>query len=552
MKRFSTLAMAAQLALFGATGVAYAQDALDVKILAINDFHGNLLPPGTIKIRDPKDPSKTISVPAGGSEAMATLVKQLQSGNKNSIFVAAGDLISASPLLSALFHDEPTVESLSLMGLEASAVGNHEFDEGKVELLRMQNGGCHQKDGCAGPRPFTGAKYKYLAASTIDTATNKPLLPPYYIKEFEGIPVAFIGLTLKDTPGIVMPSGVEGLKFQDEAETVNALIPEIRARGVGTIVVLIHEGGFPTGDYNECPGISGPIVDIVKKLDKAVGLVISGHTHKAYNCRIDGRLVTSGDKFGSIVTNIDIKIDRKTRALIEAKADNVIVATETYAKDPEQTKLIEEYQKLAAPLANRVVGIIGASLTKEESPAGETTLGSVIADSQLAATAAERDGRAVVAFMNPGGVRTDLLKKDEGKVTYAGLFAVQPFANSLVTVDLTGAQIKTMLEQQWANQPKPRVLHVSKGFSYTWDNARPAGDRVLAESIKLNGKPIVLEESYRVTINNFLADGGDGFSVLKQAKNPLYGPFDIDAFAAYFAGNSPIEPVKLDRITRLN
>ncbi|WP_112664015.1 bifunctional metallophosphatase/5'-nucleotidase [Microvirga flavescens] len=554
MKRLSLLAMTAQLALLGATGAALAQDAsaIDVRILAINDFHGNLLPPGGIKIRDPKDPSKQITVPAGGSEAMATLVKQLKGANKNSIFVAAGDLIGASPLLSALFHDEPTVESLSLMGLEASAVGNHEFDEGKVELLRMQNGGCHQKDGCAGPRPFTGAKYKYLAASTIDTATNKPVLPPYHVKEFEGVPVAFIGLTLKDTPSIVMPSGVAGLKFEDEAATVNALVPEIRAKGIETIAVLIHEGGFPTGDYNECPGISGPIVDIVKKLDKAVDLVISGHTHKAYNCQIDGRLVTSGDKFGSVVTNIDIKIDRKTRDLVQAKADNVIVATETYAKDPEQTKLIEEYQKLAAPLANRVVGILSASLTKDESPSGETTLGNLIADSQLAATATERDGRAVIAFMNPGGVRTDLPKKDEGKVTYANLFAVQPFANSLVTVDLTGAQLKTMLEQQWINQPKPRILHVSKGFTYTWDNARPVGDRVLPDSLKLNGKPIGAEESYRVTINNFLSDGGDGFSVLKQGKNPLYGLFDIDAFSAYFAGNSPIAPVALDRITRLN
>ncbi|MGO4705099.1 bifunctional UDP-sugar hydrolase/5'-nucleotidase [Microvirga sp. 2MCAF38] len=552
MKRLSMLAMTAQLALLGAAGAAMAQDAVDVRILAINDFHGNLLPAGGIKIRDPKDASKQITVPAGGSEAMATLVKQLKSANKNSIFVAAGDLIGASPLLSALFHDEPTVESLSLMGLEASAVGNHEFDEGKVELLRIQNGGCHQQDGCAGPRPFTGAKYKYLAASTIDTATNKPLLSPYYVKEFEGVPVAFIGLTLKDTPGIVMPSGVAGLKFEDEAATVNALVPEIRAKGIETIAVLIHEGGFPTGDYNECPGISGPIVDIVKKLDKAVDLVISGHTHKAYNCQIDGRLVTSGDKFGSVVTNIDIKIDRKTRDLIQAKADNVIVDTAVYAKDAEQTKLIEEYQKVAAPLANRIVGRLSAALTKDESPAGETTLGSIIADSQLAATATERDGRAVVAFMNPGGVRTDLPLKDEGKVTYAGLFAVQPFANSLVTIDLTGAQIKTMLEQQWINQPKPRILHVSKGFAYSWDNARPVGDRILPESIKLNGKTLAMEESYRVTINNFLSDGGDGFSVLKQGKNPLYGPFDIDAFAAYFAGNSPIEPVKLDRITRLN
>jgi 5'-nucleotidase len=546
------LAVATQIALLGAAQAQDAASPLDLRILAINDFHGNLLPAGGIKIRDPKDPSKQVTVPAGGSEAMATLVKQLRSGSKNAIFVAAGDLIGASPLLSALFHDEPTVESMSLMGLEASSVGNHEFDEGKDELLRMQNGGCHPKDGCQGPQPFSGAKYKYLAASTIDVATGKTVLPPYYIKEFEGVPVAFIGLTLKDTPAIVMPSGVAGLKFQDEAETVNALVPELRAKGVEAIVVLIHEGGFPTGDYNECPGISGPIATIVPKLDKAVDIVISGHTHKAYNCRIDGRLVTSGDKFGTLVTNIDVKIDRKTRDVLEAKADNVIVQTDVYAKDPEQTKLLAEYQAKAAPLANRVVGLLSVPLTKEDTPTGETTLGDIIADSQLVATATEREGRAVMAFMNPGGIRTDLARREDGKVTYADLFAIQPFSNALVTIDLTGAQIKTMLEQQWINQPKPRILQVSKGFTYTWDNARPVGDRILTDSIKLNGKPLSADATYRVTVNNFLADGGDGFSVLKEGKNPLFGPFDIDVFAAYFAGNSPISPAPLDRISRLN
>ena len=555
MNPFSLLAVAARLVLLG-SGAAMAQGVsvpLDVSVLAINDFHGNLEPPnGGIRIRDPDDPSKLIAVSAGGSEAMATLVKQLKGTNRNSVFVAAGDLIGASPLLSALFHDEPTVESLSLMGLEASAVGNHEFDEGKDELLRMQNGGCHPKDNCRGPHPFKGAGYQYLAASTVDTATGKTILPAYFVKEFEGIPVAFIGLTLKETPTIVMPSGVAGLTFRDEAETVNALVPDLHAKGIEAIVVLIHEGGFPTGDYNECPGISGPIVNIVKKLNKAVDVVISGHTHRAYNCRIDDRLVTSGDKFGTLVTRISLRIDRSTRDVVDAKADNVIVRTDTYAKDPEQTALLQDYRRLAAPLANQVVGILVESLSKQDTPTGETPLGDVIADAQLAATSTERDGKAVIAFMNPGGIRTDLLKKEDGKVTYADLFAVQPFSNALVTMDLTGAQIKALLEQQWINQPKPRILQVSKGFTYTWDNAQSMGEHVLADSIKLNGQPLSMDVTYRVTVNSFLADGGDGFSVLKQGKNLQYGPFDMDAFSAYFAGNSPIAPGPVDRIKRLN
>src|SRR5216684_700104 len=348
---------------------------VELRILAINDFHGNLLPPtGGIRIADPDDKTKKIVVPAGGAEHMATLVRQLRQGTKNTIFVAAGDLIGASPFLSAMFHDEPSIESLSMMGLEVASVGNHEFDEGKDELLRMQNGGCHPIDKCLGPHPFLGAKFHYLAASTVEKSTGKTVLPPYEIREFEGIPVAFVGLTLKGTPDIVSPVGVEGLEFRDETVTVNALVPELAARGVEAIVVLIHEGGFPTGDYNECPGISGPIVDIVKELDAAVGVVISGHTHKAYVCDIDGRLVTSGDKFGTLVTAIDIKLDRASKKIVGARANNVIVRSSFYPKDGEQTALIDAYDKLAAPIAGRPAGSIKETLSRVPNDAGESAL----------------------------------------------------------------------------------------------------------------------------------------------------------------------------------
>ncbi|HEU0082099.1 MAG TPA: metallophosphoesterase, partial [Bradyrhizobium sp.] len=325
---------------------------VELRILAINDFHGNLRPPpGGIRVTDPDDAGKKIAVPAGGAEHMATLVDQLREGRKNQVFVAAGDLIGASPFLSAMFHDEPTIESLSMMGLEIASVGNHEFDEGKDELLRMQNGGCHPLDGCQGPHTFAGAKFHYLAASTVEKSSGKTILPPYEIRQFDGIPVGFIGLTLKGTPGLVSPPGVAGLEFRDEAETVNALMPELKARGVEAIVVLIHEGGFPTGDYNECPGISGPIVDIVRKFDRAVDVVISGHTHHAYTCEIDGRLVTSADKYGTLVTAIDLKLDPAMRDVISASADNVIVRSAVLAADPEQTALLAAYDKVAGPIA---------------------------------------------------------------------------------------------------------------------------------------------------------------------------------------------------------
>ena len=548
------LAAATLAGLAGLASETLAQDTAPVslRILAINDFHGNLMPPpGGIRIVDPNDSTRKVMVPAGGAEYMATLVQQLRDGRANTIFVAAGDLIGASPLLSGLFHDEPTIESLSMMGLAITAVGNHEFDEGKTELLRMQNGGCHGEETCRGPQPFKGAAFHYLAASTIDTTTGKTVFPPYEIRTFEGIPVAFIGLTLKGTAGIISPDASAGLEFRDEAETVNALIPELKAKGVEAIVVLIHEGGMPTGGYNECPGISGPIVDIVRQLDAAVDVVISGHTHQAYVCSIDGRLVTSGDKFGTLVTAIDLKLDRATRDVVAATADNVIVRSDRLARNPAQTALLATYDRLAAPLANRRAGSITATLSRQpDMTTGESPLGDVIADAHLAATRAPDKGGAVIAFTNPGGIRTDLGKTGDGAVSYADLFASQPFRNQLVTLSLTGAQIKAVLEQQWQDPNRPRILQVSRGFSYAWDGSRGDGQRVIAESLALDGVRLESQASYRVTLNNYLAQGGDGFTVFKDGTAPRVGGFDVDALFDYFKANSPIAPPTGARIAR--
>jgi 5'-nucleotidase len=416
----------------------------------------------------------------------------------------------------------------------------------------MQNGGCHPIDKCQGPHPFAGAKFRYLAASTLDKNTGKTVFPAYEIREFDGIPVAFIGLTLKGTPNLVSPVSVEGLEFKDEAETVNALVPQLRARGVEAIVVLIHEGGFPTGNYNECPGTSGPIVDIVNKFDKAVDVVISGHTHRAYVCEIDGRLVTSGDKYGTLLTAIDLKLDSVTRDVVTAKADNVIVRTGAYARDPEQTALLESYDRFAAPIANRRAGSITETLSRVPNDAGESALGDIIADAQLAATRTKANGGAVIAFTNPGGVRADVPKKEDGAVTYADVFASQPFRNQLVTLTLTGMQIKDMLEQQWLDPNRPRILQVSNGFSYTWDGAKPYGERIMADRMSLNGQRIDPAMSYRVTVNNFLSVGGDGFTLLREGTNQQFGIYDADALYAYFQANSPIAPTPADRITRMN
>lgn len=526
-----------------------------VQILAVNDFHGNLMPPTGSS-------GRVGTIDAGGVEYLATHINNLRGLNPNTVVVSAGDMIGASPLLSALFHDEPTIEAFNLIGLDFNAVGNHEFDEGVYELIRMQEGGCHPVDGCLDGDGFEGADFRFLAANVTWKKNGKPIFPAYKTRTFDGTHVAFIGMTLEGTPTIVTPSGISMLDFHDEADTVNALIPELKKKGIETIVVLLHEGGSqsvapsPT-TINGCTGISGPIVDIVNRMDDEVDVVISGHTHQPYNCVIDGKLVTSAFSFGRLVTKVDLTLDRQTGEVISKMADNRIV-TRDVPKAPALTALIAKYDAIAAPLANRVVGSITTDITRTANTAGESALGDVIADAQLDATDDPGFGEAVVAFMNPGGIRADLTYasspagEGDGNVTYGELFTVQPFGNSLVTMTLTGAQIDTLLEQQFAGcgtQNANRILQVSAGFTYSWSLSASPCNKVDPSTIKINGVVVDPNGLYRVTVNSFLADGGDNFLVLKQGTNRLGGDVDVDALEKYFAKFSPVAPGPQNRIT---
>ena len=557
-RRYLALVVTATLVamLMGAGTVgAVPSGSVDVQLLAINDFHGNLEPPSgsSGRILTP-----TGNVNAGGIAYLATHIKALEATNPRTLVVSAGDLIGASPLLSALFHDEPTIEAMNSLGLDFNAVGNHEFDEGGAELLRMQNGGCHPTDGCLDGDGFAGADFQFLAANVVREDNGKTVFPAYKMRSFAGAKIAFIGVVLEGTPTIVTPAGVAGLDFLDEASTVNALVPGLKAKGIETIVVLIHEGGFQTGLYDQCTGISGPVFDIVNALDDEVDVVISGHTHQAYDCSIDGKLVTSASSFGRLVTDIDLTIDRTTGEVTSMAANNVIV-TRDVAADAAETALIARYNVIAAPLANRVIGSITGDITRTATTAGESALGDVIADAQLEATAPAGFGEAVVAFMNPGGIRADMIFGQisggelPGEITYGESFTVQPFGNSLVTMTLTGAQIETLLEQQFAGcgAASNRILQVSDGFSYTWVTSALPCDKVDPTTIKINGVTVGPTASYRVTVNSFLADGGDSFPVLVQGTNRLGGAVDTDALEAYFVANSPVAPGPQDRITRL-
>lgn len=527
-----------------------------VQVLGINDFHGNLESPtgSTGRIRMPSGTDGgTVEVNAGGATFLAHHIERLRQDNPNTVVVSAGDLIGASPLVSALFHDEPTIEAMNLIGLDINAVGNHEFDEGKDELLRMQNGGCHPVDGCQSGTEFTGAKFKFLAANVAtDVAAKKTLLPAYDIREFEGVKVAFIGMTLKGTPLIVNPTGVTGLTFQDEAETVNALIPELNEQGVKAVVVVVHEGGLPTGLYDECPQISGPIVDIVNRFDDEVDVVVTGHTHQAYNCVIDGKRVTSAASNGRLVTDIDLVLDPATGDVVQADARNVIVTRDT-ANTPVDS-LVKSYVAKAAPLRDRVIGNTSAELKAPVRPlptgaTGESVLGNVVADAMLAATRDLEKGGAVIALMNPGGVRADI---NVGDITYGEVFTVQPFANNLTTMTLTGAQIERVLEQQFPPFNNSfSIMQPSAGFSFTWSASGPEGDKVDPASITLNGQVIDPQATYRVTMNNFMAAGGDNYRVFTEGTEVLTGAIDVDALEVYLRANNPLTPPALGRIIRV-
>ncbi len=522
-----------------------------VKLLAINDFHGNLkAPPGGILVQDPADRSKRINVPAGGAAALSALVNGLRAQNPNNAFVVAGDIVGASPLLSSLFHDEPAIEAMNRIGVDAAAMGNHELDQGVAEVLRLQKGGCHPKDGCKGPAPYAGANFPFLAANTRVLATGATLFPPYTVKRFEGIPVAFIGVTLKGTAAMVKATSSVGLAFEDEADSVNALVPELRRQGIEAIVVLLHQGDIPKGDYNECVGLSGPLAGIVQRLDKAVDVVISGHTHRAYNCVIDGRVVTSADRWGTVVTQVDLLLDPKTHDVISARAENVIARTEgplALPPDAAVAELVGRYEQLVRPLARRPVGRIGATLLARSDDNGVSPLTQTVADAQLAAT---REAGAELALMNATGVRASLGEGGRFEVAYEDVFAVQPFANQLITVTLSGAQLLQILERPLAAaRPRPG-LTPSRGLVYTWDANRPPGQRIVPGSLLLNGKPLTDESRVRVTANDFLVDA-EG-SVFGKGSERQPGPVDVEALEQYIRNQPGLTPDPVPRITRLN
>ncbi|MFI6100758.1 bifunctional metallophosphatase/5'-nucleotidase [Lentzea sp. NPDC051213] len=566
-RRLSVLAITAAAAtVISATGPAQAdveslrgRGTVDVRLIGINDLHGNIEPPsgssGRVVLAD------GTTVDAGGAAFNATHIKNLQGEVKNSVVVGQGDLIGGSPLVSALFHDEPTVEVLNKVGMDATAAGNHEFDEGYKELLRMQRGGCHPVDGCQFQDTYPGANFPILGANVTHAKNGLPALPPFWVEFRDGIPIGFIGMPLKDVPILVDPNGIKEIQFGDEVKAANRYANFLDAIGVKSIVLLVHQGDqvtSPGGGPNACNvAAQNPGSKIATEVSPKIDAVFSGHSHQHYNCVVkdpagNPRPFIEGLAFGRELSVVDLKIDRRTRDVIrgETKADNKIV-TRTVTPDPAIQALVDVAKTKVRPIANRPVGTIGSDIPRAQNPAGESPLGNLIADSQLAATAGNG---AVLALMNPGGVRADLTfassaeGEGNGVTTYGEAFTVQPFSNILQTVTLTGAQIKNALEQQFS-ATRTFVLQPSAGLKYSWSASAAFGSKI--SGITLNGVALDPNANYRVTINSFLQGGGDGFSEFTKGTNITGGGIDLDAFAAYLTAHPGQGAPALDRITKL-
>ena len=520
----------------------------EVQVLALNDFHGQLRPPDATS-----SGGRIGATPAGGAVYLAQYVRDLESTNPNTIFVSAGDVIGATPLISAIFHDEPTIEAMNLMGLDYNGVGNHEFDEGPEELTRMQEGGCHPTDGCFGGDGFEGADFQFLAANVTYEDSGETIFPPFAIHEFPGVDVAVVGMTLEGTPSIVTAEATQNLNFHDEAESVNALVPVLKAAGIETIIVLLHEGGSAGASLNEttvnsCVNPTGAVVPVIEAMDREIDLVVTGHTNWGLNCpnfKNTGIMVTGAASVGRVVTDVDLTLSRSTKEVVSASINNVIVKRDVFSPAADIADLIAHYGEIAAPIENRVIGTAPQPLLRDANAAGESSLGDIIADAQLWATSGagwSHGAPAVVSFMNAGGIRAII---DAGPITFGEAFNVQPFANVLVTMDMTGADIDAVLEQQFTGGNG--TLQIPASLTYDRSTSAAPGNKV--SNVRINGVLLDPAATYRVTVNNFLADGGDSFSVFRNGTNRYVGEIDSDAFSRYIEFLGTVNPGPQNRIT---
>ncbi|MBQ6644202.1 MAG: bifunctional metallophosphatase/5'-nucleotidase [Saccharopolyspora sp.] len=553
--RSAAVAVAACLVTFGTALPAQAAPAdTEVRLITFNDLHGNLAAPsgssGEVELAD------GTSVPAGGAAYLVAHIDRLRAEVPNSLVLSAGDSVGASPVESALFHDEPTVEFLNSQDVRAQVVGNHEFDEGYPELQRMQRGGCHPEDGCAFRDSFDGSDFPTLGAN-VSFADGRPALLPFTVQRSGGVPIGIIGVTLHDLPQSVSPDAVAGLEFGDEVAAIDRTAEALDRLGVKAQVVLMHQGDEAAGGGPDSCAVApeGPATRVAAAASPKVDALFTAHSHQQYNCTVDDpagdpRPVVQGASYGRLLSTMDLSINHRTGDVVrdKTKARNEIVSRDI-APDPETAALVDEAKTKAAPIANREVGTATGDLSRDPAPSGETTLGDLIADAQLEAT---KGAGAQVALTNPGGIRADLPHRSsangegDGVITYGEAFAVQPFGNTMQTMTLTGAQLKNVLEQQWQGDGAT-MLQISSTLHYAYSESAPAGSKV--SDLAIAGEPVDPGATYRVAVNNFLAGGGDGFSGFTEGTDVTGGPVDLDALLGYLGAHPGIVPPPADRIT---
>ncbi|HEY5800214.1 MAG TPA: bifunctional metallophosphatase/5'-nucleotidase [Burkholderiaceae bacterium] len=555
--------LAASLILPGCASVPPA--AIELNLVGLNDFHGHLEAQNYTYTSIAEKAPRTTR--AGGVLALSSTLQAWRKLDPELILIGSGDLVGASPPLSAMWADEPSLMALDLLGLRVSSVGNHEFDWGKAELLRQQRG------GCASPRPdkackldgqFAGARFSYLAANVTDTETGQLLLPAYRIEQAHGVKVAFIGAVLRETPSVVKASGVRGLAFGDEAEAINRVLPELRAQGATVFVVLIHQGGYTSSHFDDpsCRNLAGPIVDITRKLDPAIKLVVSGHSHKGYLCKVGETTVTQAQNQGLLLSRIALRVDPATKAVLDVQAKNVVMHAEQSggpAPAADVAALLARVKDRSAALLNRPVARLAVpAVLRKQNAAGESALGDLITDAQLEAG---KPYGAQIAFLNSSTMRAELLSGPGNVSTHGQSAVVLPFGNDLMVMTLSGAQLEALLNQQRfpsEAQPDGKMLDISSGFTYEWDAKRPAGARVVPGSLRLHGKAVEPNADYRIVANSFIAEGGDDYSVFKQGRDRLdKGISDIGAVTGYLiardkAGQPAGAAEPAARIRRLN
>ncbi|AZC22705.1 bifunctional metallophosphatase/5'-nucleotidase [Pseudomonas sessilinigenes] len=527
----------ALVALAGCSSLSHEPQPVAVNIVAINDLHG-YLQANPFSFKDPSAPGGVRKLQAGGVATLGGMLDQLRQQDPQLLFIGAGDLVGGSPPLSAMWADEPTLDALRQMGMKLSAIGNHELDNGKAEFLRQLNGGCQSSrpDKACQFRPdYPGAGFPYLAANLMDSDTGKPLLPAYRIEQVHGVKVAFVGAVLRDVASVVSAKGMRGLQVADEADSINKLIPELKAQGANAIVAVVHQGGSTPEPFDkpDCSQLSGDIVDVAKRLDPAVDVLISAHSHQGYLCKVGPLLVTQGNSYGHLLTHLTLQVTPGQHRVTSIQALNLVADPARYPQDPALARLQQDVEARSNQVLLKPVGAIAASpISRRTDAAGEMPLGDLIADAHLAGGQANG---ARIAFMNNGGIRSDLaLEPGQSKINYGQLATLQPFNNNLIAFDLTGQQIEQLLNQQWKGTEDANILQVSRGFSYRWDAKRPVDSRVVPGSIRLDGQPLRADASYRLVMNGFLADGGDRFSLFKSGINRSdLGISDLDAMLRY-------------------